>query len=550
MLTALCLFGYSLLGAQATAPNVLLVVLDDVGVYDLDLAGGVADPAFTPRLNQLAGEGLVFTRATAQPNCSPSRASLLTGLRPIHSGVESLAVQDFPLPFERITIPERLPAAFSSAAIGKWHLSSNQQGPDAARLHGFDHGAIAFKNIADYYDHETFVDGVAVTHSTYATTVQVDDALAWISVQDQPWFCYLAFSAAHEPFQEPPSALGGSPPGSGGFAEPEREVFKRMITAIDLELARLLEGIEPGVLANTTILVVGDNGTPSPMHPPEYPSNQVKNTVYEGGIAVPLIASGALVSASGSTCDALVEINDLFATVLELCGAQPGPGGDDSVSLVPYFTDPTRSSLRTASFAHRLKSPILDPVQRSSIREGDLKLHRSEGTLRLFDLASDPFEKNDLADDPGLSSERDRLVHLLDAILESPGLHARPGSISTAAGGSQELLLHREVHPGGSLTLILGSATEGAGATTIGRWTLPLIPDPYTWVTLVQPEPILAGGGVVPLPPDAWRRLTWCIEPGRLESAAGTRLRHIALTFGSSGNLLAIDGPADLVLRP
>ncbi len=547
-------------------PNVLLVVLDDVGAYDLDILGLGSDPALTPRLSALANEGLVFTNAVAEPNCSPSRAAILTGLRPHHSGVLSVNINSFSMDFEDVTIPEALPAEYETAAIGKWHLSSNSQGPSAPLIHGFDHAAIAWTNITDYYDFGKFVNGVQVPETEYVTTVQVDDALDWLVGRTEPWFCYLAFTAAHEPFQSPPSALVGGTGGVGGGPGTSlgqgRATYLQILQALDTEFGRLLDALDPEVLANTTILVVGDNGTPATVSAPEWSSSTSKGTVYQGGVHVPLWIAGRGVQAPG-TCSALVEVNDLFATVLELTGAdQPmgpdgQPAGGDSVSLVPYLENPTGPELRAHSFVHRW-SPVSGSagalfVERSALRRDAFKLLRQTAvtgppTLSLFDLEADPLEINNLSNDPAFAAEVQELTHRMDAILASPGLSGSPSLIQVLEGGEQELLLHTNSGYGGALVWILGSMSAGSG-TVLDGFELPIAADLYTWHTLVRPNSAPLYGGFSESGPDGFLRASWRIEAGRLAALAGTRLRHAALVFGSAGNLAWVSEPALLDLR-
>lgn len=548
---ALCL-GLGFTGATpAAAPaanNVLLIVLDDVGVYDLDLLELASDPAPTPRMSAMAAEGVVFRRAVSEPNCSPSRAAILTGQRPFRSGVLGVNHNKFPMSFEDFTIPELLPDAYASAAIGKWHLSANNEGTLAPLDHGFDHAAITWANLSSYYDYDVFLNGSAEPRTTYATTSQVDDALAWLEDQDGPWFCYLAFNAAHEPFQAPPKALTVPIPGANPFLARTR--YLQIVGAIDLELGRLFDSLDPGVLANTTVVLVGDNGTPPEVHPPEWPLNTSKGTPYQGGIHVPLFIWGAGVEAPGSACDALVEVNDLFATVLDLAGGTKDAGGPDSFSLVPYLTHPDLPSLRTHAFSQKWtpqqNDTFLDTI---GLRESDLKYHRTPATERLFDLATDPLEKTNLIDEPEFAEQAQTLRNLTDAILASPGMFVFPASVPVLEGGEQSMTLVEESSLAGRTYWILGSATAGSGATPIDRFVLPIIPDAYTWHTIAKANSTPFDANRGELRDDATARACWKIEAGRLAGLAGITLRHVALVFGPGGSVATISEPADLHLR-
>ncbi len=408
--------------AQAKAPqvpapkqpgNVLLIVLDDVGVYDLGCYGMGSDVPKTPNLNALAGSGVLFRNAFSEPICSPSRAAILTGLRPLHSGVGGANLNLHTMDFEDRTIPELLPEIYRSAAIGKWHLSAKESSLLSPNLHGFDHFAGVWANLPSYYTHYKVVDGVSSVSQTYVSTEQVDDALAWIRSDEAPWFCYLAFTAAHEPFELPPRELLSQTPSEQSS---NRARFKLILEALDVELGRLLKGLGPQVLVDTTVMVVGDNGTPGKAAGPELDRTRAKGTVYQGGVHVPLYISGRGVAQPGTHCDALVEINDLFATALELSGVGELPAENDSVSLVAYLRDPKRASLREAAFTQKFTPGWKDSPAHamSAVRDARYKFVRIDGKEALFDLAADPLEVVDLTD----RSEHQGLVKRLRALLD------------------------------------------------------------------------------------------------------------------------------------
>jgi arylsulfatase B len=350
--------------------NVLLLVADDLGVDKLGLYGIDATPPPTPNIDQLAASGVLFRNAWSQPTCSPTRATIQTGRYGFRTGIGrviSLNGTVPALPIEEPTLPEMLDrgtqGAYAHAAIGKWHLgNADVGGPLAPNLagYGFYSGSLEGQ-IADYFAWTKVVNGVASFESNYATSEAVDDALAWIGGQSGPWFCMVAFQAPHAPFHVPPAHLHSqvlppmSPARSCGQpgADP-RPFFDAMVEALDTEIGRLLGSMDPGVLRNTTVIFVADNGTDTCLVEPPTTLSRAKGSLYEGGIHVPLIVAGAGVSGRGD-CEALVNTSDLMATVANLAGfdletAMP-EFTFDSVSLVPYFTRPERASLRSILFA-------------------------------------------------------------------------------------------------------------------------------------------------------------------------------------------------------
>lgn len=427
------LWGAALGGAAApaSAENVLVLVADDLGVdalavYDEssacsgngepcetgdDCPGAqtcTADYPATPTIDQLADEGVLFRNAWATPTCTPTRATIQTGRAGHRTGV--LAVGN-PLPATETILPEilaTLPDAVSHAAIGKWHLGGGQTGPLDA---GYSHYAGSIGGgVSDYFAWQRNVDGTTQTCSSgssacpivsYATSVNVDDALNWISGRDEPWFLWLSFNAPHAPFHVPPHALvspgtlvrlptdGGSPapPGTTCTGAFRRPCYLAAIEAMDAEIDRLLAGIPE----DTTVIFIGDNGTPGQVIAPPLDNTHAKGSLYEGGINVPLIIKRVGTTPADPEREQLVQSADLFATVLDLMGAAP-PEDDrvrDGVSLVPVLED--------ASASHRESVYSEATAEGQAARDARFKLiRRPEGYDELYDLLLDPFERDDL----------------------------------------------------------------------------------------------------------------------------------------------------------
>ena len=222
----------------------------------------------------------------------------------------------------------------------------------APNMAGYGHFAGTLGNLQlpeNYFEWERIEDGVAATSTGYATSVQVDDALAFIGTATEPWFCSVNFSAPHNPFHAPPQELHSEDLSQAGDPNQNtRPYFKAMVEALDTEIGRLLEGL--GAQADHTLVIfVTDNGTPTKAAPPVLPVDHAKGSMYEGGIHVPLIVRGPGVLVPGSACDALVDVTDVFATVAEVAGIDPAavlpPGvALDGRSLLPYLADPLRPS--------------------------------------------------------------------------------------------------------------------------------------------------------------------------------------------------------------
>ena len=363
--------GAAPMAAQAeSAPNVLLILADDMGVDQLGAYGESLNPPPTPHLDALAAGGLLFRNAWACPECSPARAALQTGRYGFRTGVGAGIFDTTPgsppLPLSEVTLPEMLDAGASgyvSAAVGKWHLGGPSVGGDfAPNLAGyaFFEGPIDNIKLPDtYFDYPKVFNGAPIQGTGYATTNQVNAALTLAQFLPEPWFVHLSLSAPHSPYHEPPAYLhtqdlsGAPPPTLDGSP-----YYRAMVEAMDTEIGRLLAGLGP-LRDNTLVIFAADNGSPVNMAVPPFPEDQVKQTLFEGGINVPFLVNGPGVQA-GAESSALIHLVDVFATVAELAGvdlSDPNviPAGRtlDSISLVPYFGDPGQASLRTYAFSER-----------------------------------------------------------------------------------------------------------------------------------------------------------------------------------------------------
>ena len=421
--------------ARGQERNVLLVLLDDVGVDRVACYGLAPDPPATPNLDRFAAEGLRFTNAWAQPYCGPSRAALLTGRYGFRTGIGTNVEHGRGargLELEEWTIPEVLRAGserIRTGACGKWHLASFEQGDHHPVDQGFERTRLTQGNLGDYFTFKKTIDGrSSVMVEGYATSDSVDDALQVIEeFGDAPWFLYLPLHASHVPFHAPPEdlrsrALEGDPEESAAAHH------KAAVEAADRELGRLWSSLPEAVRGRTTLIVVGDNGTPRPAVEAPFVPDHAKGTLFEGSLHVPWIVAGAGVAEPGVVV-ALVSTVDLLPTVCGLMGVDPKdvlPEGRvlDGHDLGPLLRDPSGPG-RPVLFAERFAPNHLPQKEQSwrAVRDGRFKLIRNEkrGRDKLFDLAGDPHEEQDLMAEEELSEEAQRaygrLASALDEIL-------------------------------------------------------------------------------------------------------------------------------------
>jgi arylsulfatase A-like enzyme len=208
------------------------------------------------------------------------------------------------------------------------------------------------------------------------------------------------------------------------------ELQRAVVEAADTELGRLLASAPPEILADTTVILMGDNGTKREAVEPPYDPLRSKRTVFEGGVRVPLVVAGPHVAARGSRSAALVEIVDLFVTVAELAGVPlvdvagggsgfPLAGSEvrpvDGRSLLPYLADPAAPSERDLVFVEMFEPNGSPPytLDHTAVRDATHKLVREDGVETLYELVPGALDEGpDLLAD-GVSAEEQAILDAL-----------------------------------------------------------------------------------------------------------------------------------------
>ncbi len=422
---------HSVLAVPAQArDNFLVVVLDDVGVdkvgvYSDDIAyghlGEGATPAPTPTIDGLAADGVLFRNAYTNPACAPTRAATLTGRYAFRTGIGMPEMAS--LPVSETLLPEVLAATHLNAAFGKWHI-----GPNGDLSHpntsGFDHFAGALQGaIPNYENWPKVTNGVSNGNVlTYATTENVDDAIAEITgFGEDEWFVWLAFNAPHTPFHAPTPILHTQTLSGDPDLTPVPH-YIAALEALDSELSRLLLAIPSSILADTTIIVFGDNGTPRQAVETPFVANRAKGTMYEGGINVPFIVKSPHIPATekGKESLALVQTVDIFATLAEIAGTTSL--AEDSVSIVPHLLNPGLASLRQCAYAESFTPNGFGPYteeERTAVGERYKLIWRNGVYEEFFDLDFDAFEGANLLPVTNLAPDEALAYYALGAAMES-----------------------------------------------------------------------------------------------------------------------------------
>ncbi len=405
-------------GAEAQAPgkpNVIVILADDLGHFDLGCQGGKDVP--TPHLDSLAKNGVRCTQAYVScPYCSPTRAGLLTGryqTRYGHEFNEGAAVREkFGLPVTEKTAADRMKElGYATAAVGKWHLG---YGPEFRPMkRGFDefYGTLAntpFFHPTNFVDSRISAEVRKVEDPAFYTTDAYADRIVDLvrKFKDGPFFLYLPFNACHVPIQAPEKYLSRFK----HIKNKERQGYAAMLSAMDDAVGRMLATLRELKLEdNTLIFFVSDNGGPMTKMGQNGSNNRPlkgqKGDTWEGGVSVPLLVQWKGKLPGGKTYDHPIIQLDILPTAVAAAGGQAKTEWKlDGVNLLPYLTG------ANAGKPHETLFWRFGPQW--AIRQGDWKLVQGydydakvQGPVyetkvtapRLFNLAADRGETKDLA---------------------------------------------------------------------------------------------------------------------------------------------------------
>lgn len=430
-------------------PSVLLMIADDHRHSALTCAG---DPTVrTPTFDRVAASGVRLTGARCQGGmtgaiCAPSRACLMSGSALFSATTDDPTV----LNPEKTMLPEALrDAGYNAYAVGKWHNGG------ASLARGFDGGAAHF--IGGMSDHDAvpindfdptgaFSEDARRTAEGFSTDIFADAVIDFLRGQDgsQPFFCYAAFTAPHDPrtppeefarwydakdMPVPPNFLERHPFDNGDMvsrdellaAHPRRPAeiqqhiadYYGMISHLDHRIGTILQTLEESGLAEDTIvLYTADHGLAVGQH-----GLMGKQNTYEHSLRIPLLMSGPGIPV-GREVDGFAYLTDVFPTLCDLLGV-PVPATVEGQSLRPLIDG--------AAGQRHAHAAYLD-VQRM-VRDDRYKMIRyfasargvGTDTVQLFDLASDPWERTDLSKDPAYSEQLRSLADALAGWMDAVG---------------------------------------------------------------------------------------------------------------------------------
>jgi arylsulfatase A-like enzyme len=396
--------------AAEAKPNILYIVSDDQGWKDVGYHGS---DIRTPHIDELAAGGARLEQYYAQPMCTPTRAALMTGRYPFRYGLQTLVIPSghtYGLPTDEWLLPQALgEAGYETAIVGKWHLG-HADPKFWPRQRGFDFQYGPLIGELDYFTHEQhhvvdwFRNGKVVKEPGYTTTLLGNAAVKLVEDHDtaRPLFLYLAFNAPHTPYQATKEYLDQYP----NVADPNRRAYAASITAMDDQVGRVLDALaKKGMRENTIVIFQSDNGgTRNAMFAGEGDMSKVKipcdngpyrdgkGSLYEGGTRVLSLVNWPGHVRSGIV-NGMIHVVDMYPTLAGLAGAS-------TAKSKPLDGLDVWKTISEGAASPRTEVVYNIEMFRAGLRQGDWKLvwrTPLPSSPELYDIASDPFEKNDVA---------------------------------------------------------------------------------------------------------------------------------------------------------
>lgn len=441
-------------------PNIIFIFTDDHGYADLGSQGIVKDIK-TPNLDYLAQTGIRMTAGYATaPQCTPSRAALMTGRYQQKFGVDDNNYA--PLPLTQATLAEKLTAVgYKTGIMGKWHLDINASSKhwyDEVYAPGssipFDERNIPFAEKLKYYPEsrgfqDNFVgysnnyranftlSGYSIAPQTIKDTrfrvdVISDAAVSFIQRHKaDPFFLYVPYYAPHVPLEASQQYLDLFP----GPMPERRRYALAMLAAVDAGVGRIVKKLEDyGIDDDTLIVFIGDNGaalnlTKQDVLPVSAITNTTGNSVWDGSLNEPFIGEKGMLSEGGIRVPFLMRWKnhlpagvvyqepvisiDASTTAAALAGISTSDL--DGINLMPYLKDLNQKPTRALYWRF---------MQQSAVRQGKWKYLRTADTGEyLFDLSSpQPEAVNLLTQHPAIAQAMHKQLLNWSATLKTPGL--------------------------------------------------------------------------------------------------------------------------------
>lgn len=389
------------LNVRSQRPNIIYIMTDDMGYGDL--SGYGRKDYSTPNIDKLASQGIKFVNAySAGPLCTPTRTAFMTGRYPAKTPVGLLEPLTgnkndtaFGLTSKYPSIATLMKAAgYQTVLIGKWHLGSLSQHSPAKNgfdyFFGFHSGANDYiSHKGDKGKHDLYENDALVYPKGYLTDLFAQKAVEFIKQKHyKPFFLTITFNAPHWPWQGPTDKpyedsvdyrKGGSP-----------SIFAAMMKSLDDAVGSIMKTLDDEQLSKQTIVIfTNDNGGE------RYSDNgglaKAKGTLWEGGIRVPAFVRWPGNIKPGKVTKQVAITMDWTQTILSAGGAKAHKNFSlDGINLMPILTEKKKNVERICYWR------TFQRIKQNAIRAGDWKYLQDEKAEFLFNLVSDPGEKNDL----------------------------------------------------------------------------------------------------------------------------------------------------------
>jgi len=421
---------------KSNKPNIVFILADDMGYNELGCYGNKVIE--TPNIDLLANEGMVFSNHYCGSNiCAPSRGSLMTGKHTGHAYIRDNKALPFegnePIPASEITVAEILKSAgYTTGAFGKWGLGypASEGSPNNQ---GFDHffGYNGQRHAHNYFTPYLRDNDLAVLNknfetpfSEYSANLIHKQALDFIEAnKNNPFFLYFCPTLPHNPYHQPDDKIldyytkkTGFPKGDAHSEDFSIPKYASLSARLDEEVGEIVAKLKKlNLLENTLIIFASDNGTA--LHPNEDSYLKTggelkgrKSEVYEGGIKTPLVAYWKGKIKPGSSSDLISAFWDFLPTCAEIINVK-APDNIDGISYLPTLLG-NKDKQKTHEYLY------WERKQSQAIRKGDMKADfiydkkTQKQSVEIYNLAIDPFEKNNLADSsPELKEEFIKLAN-------------------------------------------------------------------------------------------------------------------------------------------
>ncbi|MCF7709024.1 MAG: arylsulfatase [Verrucomicrobia bacterium] len=412
-------------GPAGKKPNIILIMTDDQGMGDMSCMG---NPILkTPNIDRFYSVSTRFTDFHVSPTCAPTRSAIMSGRHEFKNGVTHTILERERMSLNTITIAEVLQnAGYKTGIFGKWHLGDEE--PYQPGNRGFDevfiHGAGGIGQAYDcscadyppnrqnrYFDPVIRHNDTLVKTKGFCTDVFFREALGWIKKHkdgESPFFAYIVPNAPHGPMIAPEKYK--KPWLDKGYDENTAGRYG-MIVNIDDNMGRLMQKLgEWKLWEQSLVIFMTDNGQALRTGKKNGESFRQytagfktgKGSPYEGGTHVPAFWRWQGVLEEGTDIDTLTAHIDLFPTFAELAGAHLPEGVQkiDGRSLLPLLENPNADWTDRKLFVHRGRWPKGADPDEYKYKNFAIRTERWRlvNKTELYDIQSDPFEKNNVID--------------------------------------------------------------------------------------------------------------------------------------------------------